>query len=55
MDNSLILVKIITLLFLESKLGDESNSSAEMCRTLLELVKPPEEKFYIILNLPLFY
>jgi hypothetical protein len=44
MDNTLILVKIITLLFLESKLGDESNSSAEMCRTLLELVKPPEEK-----------
>jgi hypothetical protein len=42
MDNKLILVKIITLLFLETTLESRSENSSELCRSVLETIKMPE-------------
>jgi len=41
-DTRLLLVKAITLLFRESSLPDEISNSADLVRTVLEPVKPPE-------------
>jgi hypothetical protein len=46
-DAKLALVNIITLLFFESKIRDANNSSAEICKKMLEAIRPPEDKLSI--------
>ena len=41
-DNRLLLVKSITLLYRESELGGETNNSSELVHTVLESIKLPE-------------
>jgi len=42
MDNRLLLVKCITLLYRESMITDKTDNSADMVRTVLEAIKLPE-------------
>lgn len=42
MDNRLLLVKCITLLYRESMIADKTENSADMVRTVLESIKLPE-------------